>query len=258
MDSARRRTNRSAPPAVCRPFGSRRAGSPGCALISRVSYRPPRVPATASLPLPGVHPPAGGVLTSRPAPELAPGPADPRGAERALVARAVAGDADAERALYAAHVERVYRLAYRLAGDDDLARDITQDAFVRAFDRLADFRYDAALATWLHRITLSVALNALDARRRRRAREAPLDAALAAPDPRPRPDPDLRGRLAEAVDALPPGYRTVFLMHDLEGYTHEEIAAALGVRPGTSKAQLFHARARLRERLAAFGRKDGP
>jgi RNA polymerase sigma-70 factor (ECF subfamily) len=58
------------------------------------------------------------------------------------------------------------------------------------------------------------------------------------------------------VDALPPGYRAVFLMHDLEGYTHEEIGAALGVRPGTSKAQLFHARARLRERLAAFRRKD--
>lgn len=181
-----------------------------------------------------------------------------RADERALVARALAGDPAAERALYDAHVERVYRLAYRMAGDDDLARDITQDAFVRAFDRLADFRHDAALATWLHRIALSVALNTLEKVRRLRAREAPLEEGLTAAAPDRRADPDLPVRLAEAVDALPPGYRTVFLMHDLEGYTHEEIGAALGVRPGTSKAQLFHARARLRERLAAFGRKDGP
>jgi RNA polymerase sigma-70 factor (ECF subfamily) len=190
--------------------------------------------------------------------------ADPRGdartaertAERALVARAVAGDPAAERALYDAHVERVYRLAYRLAGDDDLARDITQDAFVRAFARLAEFRHDAALATWLHRIALSVALNALDKVRRLRGHEAPLDEGLAAAAPDRRADPDLRVRLAAAVDALAPGHRAVFVLHDVEGYTHEEIGAALGVQPGTSKAQLFHARARLREKLAAFRRPE--
>jgi RNA polymerase sigma-70 factor (ECF subfamily) len=181
-------------------------------------------------------------------------PTPDRAAERELVARAVAGDAGAERALYDAHVERVYRLAYRMAGDDDLARDITQDTFVRAFGRLATFRHESAFATWLHRITMSVALSALDSAQRRGRREAPLEDDLAAPERGG--DPDLRARLAAAIDALPPGYRAVFVLHDVEGYTHEEIGAALGVRPGTSKAQLFHARARLRERLAAYRRPD--
>lgn len=197
---------------------------------------------------PGVPLGAGGP-TAGPA---APGRAD----ERALVARAAAGDPDAERALYDAHVARVYRTAYRLAGDDDLARDITQDAFVRAFGRLAEFRHEASFATWLHRIALSVALNTLDRVQRIRRREAPLEEGLAAAAPDRRADPDLRARLADAIDALPPGYRAVFVLHDVEGYTHEEIGAALGVRPGTSKAQLFHARARLRQRLAAFRRPD--
>jgi RNA polymerase sigma-70 factor (ECF subfamily) len=176
-------------------------------------------------------------------------------AERALVARAVAGDPVAERALYDAHVERVYRLAYRMAGDDELARDITQDAFVRAFDRLAGFRHEAAFSTWLHRITVSVALTALDKVKRLHSREAPLDDGLVAA-PERRADHDLRTQLAVAIDALPPGYRAVFVLHDIEGYTHEEIGATLGVRPGTSKAQLFHARAKLRERLTAFRRPD--
>jgi RNA polymerase sigma-70 factor (ECF subfamily) len=190
------------------------------------------------------------------APERLGAPADPRAAERALVARAAAGDGAAERELYDAHVGRVYRLAYRLAGDDDLARDITQDAFVRAFERLGEFRHEAAFGTWLHRIALSVALNALDKVQRLRRREAPLEEGLHAPARQSRADPDLRERLAAAVDSLPPGYRAVFVLHDVEGYTHEEIGLALGVRPGTSKAQLFHARARLRERLAAFRRAD--
>ncbi len=176
--------------------------------------------------------------------------------ERALVARAAAGDPAAERALYDLHVGRVYRVAYRLTGDDDLARDITQDTFVRAFDRLPEFRHEAAFGTWLHRVALSVAYNALEKVQRLRRREAPLEDGLDAAAPERRADPDLRARLAEAVDALPPGYRAVFLLHDVEGYTHEEIGAALGVRPGTSKAQLFHARARLRARLAAFRRPD--
>lgn len=184
----------------------------------------------------------------------APGPSADRAAERELVARAAAGDPGAERALYDAHVERVYRLAYRMAGDDEMARDITQDAFVRAFERLASFRHESAFSTWLHRIAVSVALNALDSAQRRGRRETALDDDLAAPERRA--DPDLRERLADAIDALPPGYRAVFVLHDIEGYTHEEIGAALGVRPGTSKAQLFHARARLRERLAAFRRPD--
>lgn len=193
-----------------------------------------------------------------PSPALAPpradARADERADERALVARAAAGDPDAERALYDAHVGRVYRTAYRLAGDDDLARDITQDTFVRAFERLPEFRHEAAFGTWVHRVVVSVGLNTLEKVQRLRRREAPLEDGLSAAAPERRADPDLRARLAAAIDALPAGYRAVFLLHDVEGYTHEEIGAALGVRPGTSKAQLSHARARLRAWLAAFRR----
>ncbi len=183
-------------------------------------------------------------------------PPDTRADERHLVARTLRGDAAAERALYDAHVVRVYRLAYRLAGDDDLARDITQDTFVRAFERLAAFRHESAFATWLHHIALSIALNTLKKVQRIQRREKPLDEGLTIAAPERRADPDLRARMAAAIDALPPGYRAVFIMHDIEGYTHEEIGAALGVQSGTSKAQLFRARARLRTQLAAFRRED--
>jgi RNA polymerase sigma-70 factor (ECF subfamily) len=172
--------------------------------------------------------------------------------ERALVARAAAGEPDAQRALYDAHVDRVYRLAYRMAGDDDQARDFTQDAFIRAFGKLAEFRGESAFGTWLHTITVSVVLNGLRKVKRLQAREVSLEAVESLGVTAPRADPDLRERLHAAIDALPPGYRTVFVMHDVEGFTHEEIGRALGVETGTSKAQLFRARARLRERLAAF------
>lgn len=172
--------------------------------------------------------------------------------ERELIARAAAGEPEAQRALYDAHVDRVYRLAYRLAGDDDLARDFVQDAFVRAFQRLGEFRGDSALSTWLHAITVSVSLNGLRKVKRLRSREMPLeDAEMIGTTPR-RADPDLRQRLHAAIDNLPSGYRTVFVMHDVEGFTHEEIAHSLGIQPGTSKAQLFRARAKLRDALADF------
>jgi RNA polymerase sigma-70 factor (ECF subfamily) len=169
--------------------------------------------------------------------------------ERELLTRAQAGDPAAERALYDTHVDRVYRVAFRLAGDAELAREFTQDTFVRAFERLATFRGESALSTWLHAIAVSVALNGLRKVRRLR-REVQLEQAESLGGDRPRSDPVLRRRLYEAIDKLPTGYRTVFLMHDLEGFTHEEIGAALGIEAGTSKAQLFRARARLRERLA--------
>ena len=172
--------------------------------------------------------------------------------DRELVARVRAGDGAAERALYDRHVDRVYRLAYRLAGDDDLAREFTQETFIRAFERLDTFRGDAALATWLHSIATSVALNGLRKVKRFRQREADLDDASGVAGARRHAEPDLKLRLTQAIDALPIGYRTVFVMHDVEGYTHQEIGAALGVETGTSKAQLSRARARLREALADF------
>jgi RNA polymerase sigma-70 factor (ECF subfamily) len=169
----------------------------------------------------------------------------------ALISRVLAGEPQAERELYDLHVDRVYRLAYRLAGDADQASDFTQETFIRVFEKLATFRGEAALSTWITSIAYSVVFNGMRKRRRVESREADLTDAI--PQPLvPAADPDLRNRLAGAVDSLPNGYRTVFLMHDVEGYTHQEIAAALGIQEGTSKAQLFRARARLRTALAPF------
>ena len=184
---------------------------------------------------------------------LSPLTLNPKGVfEREMIARAVQGDAQAQRALYDTHVDRVFRLAFRLAGDDDLARDFTQDAFIRAFQRLADFRGDSAFGTWLHAITVSVALNGLRKVKRLRSRETVLEEAESLGATPRGAEPHLRDRLHAAIDDLPPGYRAVFVMHDVEGFTHEEIATSLGVQPGTSKAQLFRARAKLRAALSDF------
>jgi RNA polymerase sigma-70 factor (ECF subfamily) len=175
--------------------------------------------------------------------------------ERELIRRVLAGDPLAERALYDAHVDRVFRLAYRMAGDLDRAQDYTQETFIRAFDRLADFRGEAALSTWLGAIAVSVTLNGLRKTRRLRDREVSLDDVTPMGRPVREAEPDLKVRLAKAIESLPEGYRAVFVMHDVEGYTHEEIATSLGVHPGTSKAQLFRARARLRDALADFAKE---
>ncbi len=173
--------------------------------------------------------------------------------EAALIERVVAGDPAAQRALYDAHVDRIYRLAYRFAGDSDLARDFTQETFIRAFDRIATFRRQSSVATWLHTIGVSVALNGLRSVRRLRGRETVMETKdIVAPVAGRRAEPDLKERLAQAIDALPDGYRTVFIMHDIEGYTHVEIGAVLGIESGTSKAQLSRARAKLRAALADF------
>jgi RNA polymerase sigma-70 factor (ECF subfamily) len=180
----------------------------------------------------------------------------PNGNQRALsltdfelVERAKGGDTDAFRTLYDMHVDRIYRLATRMVGDPALAQDFTQDTFVRAWQRLPDFRGDAAFSTWLHSIAVSVTLNGMRSADRHRKRERPLDEAVSATGRSTRPEPDVRERLHRAVDALAEIYRTVFLMHDLEGYSHDEIALALGIAQGTSKARLFRARAKLRNAL---------
>jgi RNA polymerase sigma-70 factor (ECF subfamily) len=166
-----------------------------------------------------------------------------------LVERAKGGDQVAFKRLYDANVDRIYRLTYRMAGSDDLARDFTQETFLRAWQRLDQFRGDAAFSTWLHSIAVSVSLNGIRKADRHRKRERSLEDAAHVGRTRTEVEPDVRERLQVAVDALPEMYRTVFLMHDLEGYSHGEIAETLGVAEGTSKARLFRARARLRASL---------
>jgi len=172
--------------------------------------------------------------------------------ERTLIAAVLTGDPAAERRLYETHVDRVYRLAYRMTGDDTLAQDCTQDTFVRVFDRLAEFRGEAALSTWIHAVATSVILNCLRKVKRLRQREVPEEAATDLGHVPNSGEPLLRQRIDEAMRGLPDKLRMVFVMHDIEGYTHEEIGGTLGVPVGTSKAQLFRARARLREALAGL------
>jgi RNA polymerase sigma-70 factor (ECF subfamily) len=175
--------------------------------------------------------------------------------DQELISRVLAGDPRAERALYDTHVDRVFRLVYRMAGDLDRAQDYTQETFIKAFARLGDFRGEAAFSTWLGSIAISITLNGLRKVKRASEREMVLDDSLAIGHVVREAEPDLKDRLAQAIDDLPNGYRAVFVMHDVEGYTHEEIAGCLGVHPGTSKAQLFRARARLRESLADFAKE---
>ena len=169
--------------------------------------------------------------------------------EARLIEQARGGDQDAFRQLYDVNVDRVYRLAFRMAGDEDLARDYTQEAFVKAFHKLDQFRGDSAFSTWMHSITVSVTLNGLRKVKRAREREFELDERLVDTKAAAIAEPDLKDRLKAAIDGLPKIYRTVFVMHDLEGYKHEEIAETLKTAVGTSKARLSRARAQLREVL---------
>lgn len=175
--------------------------------------------------------------------------------QRALIERARKGDPSAHRALYETNVDQIFRLTFRLTGEERVARELTQDTFVRAFASIQDFREESAFSTWLHRIAVSVSLNEIKRLKRERRREAPFEEAIAMSRTAPLSDPVLRDRLAAAVAELPEGCRAVFMMHDSEGYTHDEIAAALGVTAGTSKAQLSRARAKLRLALAEFDKE---
>ncbi|MDX1576981.1 MAG: sigma-70 family RNA polymerase sigma factor [Gemmatimonadota bacterium] len=171
--------------------------------------------------------------------------------EPRLIERLRDGDHGAARELYDAHVDRVFRICYRFAGEDHLAQDFTQETFVRAFTKIDTFRGDAAFGTWLGSIATTVSLNGLRKVKRFRGRETELDDELRSGQARSRIEPDLKDDLERAIDDLPDGYRTVFILHDLEGYTHEEIGGMLGIQSGTSKSQLFRARNKLREELAA-------
>jgi RNA polymerase sigma-70 factor, ECF subfamily len=165
-----------------------------------------------------------------------------------LIQQAQQGDAAAVRALYQRHAGRVYAVVRRLAGDDALAEDWAQEAWVRAFRALPAFRGDSLFTTWLHRIAVNSALHGRRSRERRTGREEPMDETACTGPTGDRTV--LRLRLEKAMARLPEGMRKVLVLHDVEGYTHEEIGQMLGVAPGTCKSQLFKARAKMREMLA--------
>jgi RNA polymerase sigma-70 factor (ECF subfamily) len=170
------------------------------------------------------------------------------------VAKAAAGDRVAFERLYRQHVNRVFSLCARMVADRTRAEELTQDVFVRAWEKLHLFRGESSFSTWLHRLTVNVVLNARKSEGRVRARfEEPDEEsggidALPGVVGMPLAPGDLLD-LEDAIAKLPPGARRVFVLHDVEGYKHEEIAEMLGVTSGATKAQLHRARLLLREAL---------
>ncbi|WP_290887137.1 sigma-70 family RNA polymerase sigma factor [Arenimonas sp.] len=182
--------------------------------------------------------------------------APPREEDHALVRAAGGGDVRAFEQLYRKHSRRVYAVLWRLCGHEARAEDLVQEAFVRAWQALPAFRFESAFSTWLHRLAVNTALMELRSRRGAEALEDD-DAALEF-----HATGDSAGQrtalgldLERAVATLPPRARAVLVLHDIEGWKHEEIAAELGMAVGSSKAQLHRARGLLRVRLGeAHGR----
>jgi RNA polymerase sigma-70 factor (ECF subfamily) len=160
-----------------------------------------------------------------------------------------APDQAAERALYEQHVDRIYRLALRMTGNGQLAEDLTQDVFMRAFDRLHQFRGESGLGTWLHRVAISVILNAITKRRNVMGRELPLDPSTAAASNSGAIELDTRDRVRAAVAQLPDELRVVVLLYDVEGYQHNEIADMIGITAGACRMRLLRAHQLLRSML---------
>ena len=177
-------------------------------------------------------------------------------AEAQAIAQAKQGDAAAFELLYHAHKRRVYSLCLRMIGDAAEAEDLAQEAFLQMFRKIGTFRGEAAFSTWLHRLTVNLVLMKL--RKKGLWTTSLDDPGPDSEDSRPMeigsPDSTLIGSvdrltLEKAIEALPPGYRIVFQLHDVEGYEHREIAGMIGCSVGNSKSQLHKARMKLREML---------
>ncbi|MCC6930265.1 MAG: RNA polymerase sigma factor [Gemmatimonadaceae bacterium] len=182
--------------------------------------------------------------------EPTPFPVATDATDLSLASRAAGGDRRAFEQLYRSHVNRVFAVCARMVNDRALAEELTQDVFVRAWDKLALFRGDSAFGTWLHRLAVNVVLNARKAESRKRSRfEDEGDMIDDLPQGSQASVPGAAIDLEAAVTLLPPGARKVFVLHDVEGYKHEEIAGMLGITAGGSKAQLHRARHLLREAL---------
>jgi RNA polymerase sigma-70 factor (ECF subfamily) len=168
-------------------------------------------------------------------------------AEVTDVSLAAAGDASAFERLYRLHVARVHSLARRMIGEGE-ADEVTQDIFVRAWQKLGTFRGDAAFGTWLHRLAVNVIIERQRSFAIRRSRFDDSEGAMDALSTRPATT-DLAVDMEAAMTRLPNGAREVFVLHDVEGYKHREIAALLGISSGTSKTQLHRARMMLRKHM---------
>ena len=183
--------------------------------------------------------------------------------EAEAIRRAQQGDAEAFERLYRLHNRRVYALCLRMVGNTAEAEDLTQEAFLQLFRKIGTFRGESAFSTWLHRLAVNVVLMRL---RKKTLAQTSLEE-VTEPDEDvggPRKDiggPDLRlsgsvdrVNLERAVEQLPPGYRSVFVLHDVQGYEHNEIATIMNCSIGNSKSQLHKARMRLRQLLQEFAR----
>jgi RNA polymerase sigma-70 factor, ECF subfamily len=176
--------------------------------------------------------------------------------EPQLIARAQRGDEGAFAALFEMHKRRVYSLCLRMTGDVAEAEDLAQEAFLQLFRKIATFRGESAFSTWLHRLVVNVVLMHL---RKKGLQQVPLEETDNAQEDvvkREYGDDDRRLlgsidrlTLARAIERLPPGYRAVFVLHDVEGYEHNEIAQIMNCSVGNSKSQLHKARLKLREAL---------
>jgi RNA polymerase sigma-70 factor (ECF subfamily) len=172
--------------------------------------------------------------------------------EKVLVRRAQEGDVAAFERLYRDNERRVFGLCLRLSSNASLAEELTQDVFVRAWRKLSSFRGESAFSSWLYPIAVNTALSERRARVRRTSRVFATDDLTPfekAPEEK-RAGPEAGFDLQAAMKSLPPGARAVFVLHDVEGYRHQEIAQMMDIAVGTSKAQLHRARALLREALS--------
>jgi len=176
--------------------------------------------------------------------------------EAEAIERAKQGNADAFEALYNLHKRRVYSLCLRMTANTAAAEDLTQEAFLQLFRKIGTFRGESAFSTWLHRMAVNVVLMQL---RKKGLPVVPLEENIETEEESPRKelggdDPRLAGsidrmQLQRSIESLPPGYWMIFLLHDVEGYEHNEIAEMVGCSIGNSKSQLHKARMKLREIL---------
>jgi RNA polymerase sigma-70 factor (ECF subfamily) len=168
----------------------------------------------------------------------------------AVVRRAQGGDVDAFELVYRAHASAIHALCRRMCGDEMEAKEMVQDSFVRAWERLRSFRGQSSLGTWLHRLAVNVVLEKWRSAKRESLRmiDDPDGFELGAGSSAP--DLDTAMDVADATAKLPTGARVVFVLHDIEGYSHDEIATMTGIAAGTSRAQLFRARRALARMLA--------